>query len=648
MFKLAPLIIFFPILALLVNALFGRRFQEPAAGVIASAATGLSFVIAVMQFIALLGQPQGTVIALANWIQVGSLAVPWAFQIDTLSVTMVLIITGVGLLIHIYAIGYMQGDSGFVRFFVYLNLFLTAMLILVLANNYLMMFVGWEGVGLCSYLLIGFWFDKGEDGTGNARAGRKAFIVNRIGDFGLIIAMILVFWQFGTLTFSEVFAQAEAMLAVGAPVAVAITLLLLLGATGKSAQIPLFIWLPDAMAGPTPVSAFIHAATMVTAGIYMIARSHVLFALAPVSQLTVALIGATTALLAATSAMGQFDIKRVLAYSTISQLGFMVAAVGLGGYVAGIFHLATHAFFKALLFLAAGSVIHGLEHGQEASIEHPAGSNRQPLITSNLQDMRLMGGLRRQMPLTFGVYLVGALSLAGLPPLAGFFSKDEILANAFQQNIAVYTLLTMAAFFTAFYMGRQIWLIFFGQSRSVAAENAGESKPVMTIPLICLAVLAASGGSLNLPGVHSLSDWLAHSLGKGETTDLNLLVAAISTILTLLAFILAYQVYGRQPISATESDPLALRLSSLLVIFHHGWWVDEAYDVLFIRPYNRFSSFLGRADTAVSLYFDRSIVSLMRHGANLLKTTQTGQLNWNIVGIVSGLIILLLLLAIGG
>jgi NADH-quinone oxidoreductase subunit L len=434
MFHLIPLIILLPLLGLLVNLVNGRRHHEPTAGIIASSAAGLAFVVAISQFIALLRQPEGTVITLATWLRVGEFSVPVAFQVDTLSVTMILVVTGIGTLIHIYAIGYMRGDPGFTRFFVYLNLFLAAMLLLVTADNYLLMFVGWEGVGLCSYLLIGFWFDRGQGGTGNASAGRKAFIVNRIGDFGLLMAMFLIFWHVGTLTFREVFAQAETIFVVGSPVVVAITLLLLLGATGKSSQIPLFIWLPDAMAGPTPVSALIHAATMVTAGIYMIARSHVLFALAPVSQTAVALIGASTALLAATIAIGQFDIKRVLAYSTISQLGFMVAAVGMGAYVAGIFHLITHAFFKALLFLAAGSVIHGLE---AASGKEQVASDHEPpnLPPANLQDMRLMGGLRRRMPMTFTVYVVGALALAGLPPLAGFFSKDEILAEALHLNL---------------------------------------------------------------------------------------------------------------------------------------------------------------------------------------------------------------------
>ena len=641
MFDFMPLIILFPLLGLLANVLFGRGLRQPAPGVIAATAAGLSFVVATGQGIALLFQPEGAIIRLGNWIQVGNLIVPWAFQIDTLSVTMMLVVTGVGTLIHIYAIGYMHGDEGFTRFFVYLNLFLAAMLVLVTAANYLLLFVGWEGVGLCSYLLIGFWFDRGEGGTGNATAGRKAFIVNRVGDAGLLLAMGLMFWQFGSLSFHEVFAQAEATLAAGAPIALAITLLLLLGATGKSAQIPLLIWLPDAMAGPTPVSALIHAATMVTAGIYLMVRSQALFALAPVSQTAVALIGATTALLAATIAISQFDIKRVLAYSTISQLGFMVAAVGLGAYVAGIFHLVTHAFFKALLFLAAGSVIHGLEASGEWRVSEST-------KLADLQDMRVMGGLRRRMPLTFGVYVIGALALAGIPPLAGFFSKDEILADALAHNRAVYILLTLAAFCTAFYMGRQVWLVFMGEARSEAAVHAHESQPVMTIPLIILAILTLIGGGLNLPGVHWLGRWLGQPLGQGGTAVFNPLVAVTATLLALVAVGLAYRIYARQPIAADGNDPLARQLGPLFVVFNRQWWLDEGVQLLFVRPYRRLASFLAKVDDTVFLWLEQGVMRLADWGTAVLRMTQTGQLNWNVAGIVGGLILVLLVLVIEG
>lgn len=650
MFQIVPLIILMPIAGLLVNVAGRRWWREPAAGVIASLAAGLSFVVAVVLFIALLGRPEGEIVTVANWLLAGQLDVPLAFRVDTLSVTMMLVVSGVGTLIHIYAIGYMHGDEGFNRFFVYMNLFLAAMLLLVSADNFLLMFVGWEGVGLCSFLLISFWFDKGKDGTGNARAGRKAFVVNRIGDFGLILAMIIMFWEFGSLSFDTVFAQAATAWTVGAPVAFAVTLLLLLGATGKSAQIPLFVWLPDAMAGPTPVSALIHAATMVTAGIYMIARTNVLFALAPVSQTAVALIGAATALLAATIAIGQFDIKRVLAYSTISQLGFMIAAVGLGAYTAGVFHLVTHAFFKALLFLAAGSVIHGVGHGARGKLQEAGGKGLGRSTTgvnTDWQDMRVMGGLRARMPVTFAVYVVGALALAGIPPLAGFFSKDEILAEAMAHNSAVYILLTLAAFCTAFYMGRQIWLVFFGTPRSAGAEQAHESRPVMTIPLVVLAALAALGGLLNLPGVHSLDHWLAHTLGHGEAAEFNPIVALTSTVLALAALGLAYFIYNRPLVPGFE-DPLALRLGPLFTAFNRQWGVDAGYERFIVRPYRRLGILTATADDLVFAWLERQMARMLQLGSAVLRKSQSGHLSWNVAGIVGGLIVVLLLLLIGG
>src|SRR3990172_13139129 len=367
-FALAPLIIFLPLAGLLVNLALGRRLGERFTGIVASSAVGLGFGVAVLQFLALRAQPEGARVVLAEWIRIGDLAAPWALKIDSLAVTMLLMVTGVSTLIHIYAIGYMhadvrfQGDPGrYTRFFIYFNLFVAAMMVLVTGDSFLTLFVGWEGVGLCSYLLIGFWYEKGEGGIGNALAGKKAFVVNRIGDLGFLLAIFTAFWAFGSLRFDEVFQAAEQMGPAAAATTTVITLFLLVGATGKSAQLPLFVWLPDAMAGHTPVSALIHAATMVTAGIYMIARTSPLFELAPASANLVALVGAATALFAATIAVGQFDIKRVLAYSTISQLGFMISAVGIGAYAAGMFHLIAHAFFNALLFLFAGSVIQGLE-----------------------------------------------------------------------------------------------------------------------------------------------------------------------------------------------------------------------------------------------------------------------------------------------
>jgi NADH-quinone oxidoreductase subunit L len=585
-FALAPLIIFLPLAGLLVNLALGRRLGERFAGLVASSAVGLGFGVAVLQFLALQVEPEGARVAVAEWIRIGDLAAPWALKVDSLAVTMLLMVTGVSTLIHIYAIGYMhedvrfQGDPGrYTRFFIYFNLFVAAMMVLVTGDSFLTLFVGWEGVGLCSYLLIGFWYEKGEGGIGNALAGKKAFVVNRIGDLGFLLAIFTAFWAFGSLRFDEVFQKAEQMGPAAAATATVITLFLLVGATGKSAQLPLFVWLPDAMAGPTPVSALIHAATMVTAGIYMIARTSPLFELAPASADLVALVGAATALFAATIAVGQFDIKRVLAYSTISQLGFMISAVGIGAYAAGMFHLITHAFFKALLFLSAGSVIQGVERGHHQASHGGHTENIDP------NDMRGMGGLRGRMPVTFGVYLVGSLALAGIPPLAGFFSKDEILADAAEGHTAVYLLLTAAAFLTAFYIGRQVLMVFFGKPRSRAAEQAEESPAVMTGPLIALAVLAAVGGALNLPGLHSLTLFLEHTLEGLHAAEFNPLVAGLSTGLGLAALGLAWTVYGRRALQAGEADPLSRGLGSLFTALNRKWYVDELYDWLFVRRY---------------------------------------------------------------
>ncbi len=595
LFSIAPLIIAFPILGLLINLIFGRRSNEKFVGIVASTAIGLAFVVAVAQFVALLGQPAGATVHVADWITIGEFSVPWSLKVDTLSATMMLMVTGVSMLIHIYAIGYMhddvrfQGDPGrYSRFFIFFNLFVAAMMILVTADNFLMMFVGWEGVGLCSYLLIGFWYEKGEDGIGNAVAGKKAFVTNRIGDLGFLIAMFLVFGAVGSLQFDEVFHWAHEHGLANEGVITAITLFLLLGATGKSAQIPLYVWLPDAMAGPTPVSALIHAATMVTAGVYMIVRNQALFAVSEFSSSLVAIIGAATALFAATIAVGQFDIKRVLAYSTISQLGYMIAAVGIGAQVAGMFHLVTHAFFKALLFLSAGSVILGIEHAHH-HLEHDSPGGAEAFDPN---DMRNMGGLRMRMKTTFWVYLIGALALSGVPPFAGFFSKDEILTDAMQENMLVYILLAVAAFFTAFYMGRQILMVFFGKARSEIAENAPENPPIVTVPLILLALGAVVGGALNFPGFHSLTNWLEHTLHV-HVSEFNLQVSLISTGLALLAIGLAWLIYGRKPIESGQDDPLRKWLGPIFTGMENKWWVDEIYNAIIIRPYIALAAFLA-------------------------------------------------------
>jgi NADH-quinone oxidoreductase subunit L len=543
--------------------------------------------------------------------------------------------------------------ASYTRFFIYLNLFIAFMMTLVSGDNYLMLFVGWEGVGLCSFLLIGFWFNRNPDasiGSKNSDAAKKAFITNRVGDFGFLIAIFLTFWFFGSLQFDAV-AEAAHHAGEHVPrwVIPAIAIFMLLGVTGKSAQIPLYVWLPDAMAGPTPVSALIHAATMVTAGVYLVTRSYPIFEASPLARMTVATVGAVTALFAATIAVGQYDIKKVLAYSTVSQLGFMVAAVGMGAFVAGMFHLVTHAFFKALLFLGSGSVILGVERGHhplastgdahgdgKAHGEHEAhgtheshGDHHAPF---DPQDMRNMGGLRKRMPVTFWVYLIGSLALAGIFPFAGFWSKDEILADASHTFPLAYILLSVAAFFTAFYMGRQIWLVFFGKPRTHAAEAAKESPPAMTIPLIVLAVLSVLGGALNvpaltesmegLPWLHGFAHWLEHTLGHAaHAGGFERGVAGLSTGAALLAIFIAWDLYGRRPYQLGQRDPLHKMIGPVFAGMNAKWWVDEVYGFLIIRPYRRLAAFLAdRVDWAFwhDGFHDKFIAAGFRGLARLL------------------------------
>jgi NADH-quinone oxidoreductase subunit L len=626
-FFLAPWLVFAPLIGLLINLIFGRWFSERTIGTVASLASGAAFVISVLLTLSLSAN-HGEVVRwrLAEWIHIGALELDWTFRVDSLSTTMMLVVSGVGTLIHIYAIGYMHEDvrfkndvGRFRRFFIYLNLFIAMMMILVSGDSYMMLFVGWEGVGLCSFLLIGFWYELdtlGRPSWANSNAAKKAFIVNRIGDFGFLIAGFIMFWALGSFQFDEVFEAAEG----AAPgIIMAITLLMLVGVAGKSAQIPLYVWLPDAMAGPTPVSALIHAATMVTAGVYLITRSAELYTLVPDAQFIVALTGAVTALFAATIAVGQNDIKKVLAYSTISQLGFMVAAVGMGAFVAGMFHLVTHAFFKALLFLSAGSVILGVERGHHHA-EHAhhskgkKGKTRAPHARAGEKeersrdahaaghgevfdpnDMRNMGGMRKTMPTTYWLYMIGTLALAGIVPFAGFWSKDEILLDASLHFPLIYLLLSIAAFFTAFYMGRQIWLVFFGEPRHEAAAHAEESPRVMTVPLMVLAFLSVVGGALNLPfeGFHNLGHWLEHTLHEVESLPLNLGVAAISTVLALGAIYLSWLIYGRNPLRAGEVDPLKRRLGALFTGAENKWYVDELYHAVIVTPFVKISQFLA-------------------------------------------------------
>ncbi len=608
-FALVPWIVFFPVIGLLINIIFGSRFSEKGIGTVAASASGLAFVVAVLQAISLRSHHEGLTVPLAEWISIGELSLRWAFRVDTLSVTMMLVVSGVGTLIHIYAIGYMhedvrfKGDPGrFRRFFVFLNLFIAAMMVLVSGDNYLMLFVGWEGVGLCSFLLIGFWYDKdtlGRDSTANAMAAKKAFITNRVGDFGFLIAGFIMFWTFKTVQFDQVFEQVHHIAETQPGIIMAITLFMLVGVAGKSAQIPLYVWLPDAMAGPTPVSALIHAATMVTAGVYLVTRSAALYMAVPAAQGVVALVGGLTALFAATIAVGQYDIKKVLAYSTISQLGFMVAAVGMGAFVAGMFHLVTHAFFKALLFLSAGSVILGVERGHHhaAHGHHDDDHDDHHEEVFDPGDMRNMGGMRKTMPVTYWVYLIGSLALAGIFPFAGFWSKDEILAEATSLNSAVYWMLTIAAFFTAFYMGRQIWMVFFGKPRHEAAEHAEESPLVITFPLMVLAGLSVLGGALNIPGVGTFTHWLEYTfenyhlhLHHGE---FNFVVAISSTVLALVAIGLSWRLYGQKPLVKGQADPLKKMFGPVYTAWENKYWVDEIYWAVILTPYQKIAQILA-------------------------------------------------------
>jgi len=614
LFLLAPWLVLFPLLGLLINWIFGQRLSEKWIGVTASLASGAAFVVSVLLAWAVASSHGGVAsVPFLEWIHIGQLELDWTFRVDSLSTTMMLVVSGVGTLIHIYAIGYMHEDvrfksdlGRFRRFFIFLNLFIAAMMILVSGDSYLMLFVGWEGVGLCSFLLIGFWFEMdtlARPSWANSNAAKKAFITNRVGDFGFLIAAFLMFTYMGSLQFDEVF---EAAHGVPEGIIVAITLCMLVGVAGKSAQIPLYVWLPDAMAGPTPVSALIHAATMVTAGVYLVTRSSELFMLVPQAQNIVALTGAATAVFAATIAVGQYDIKRVLAYSTISQLGFMVAAVGLGAYVAGMFHLITHAFFKALLFLSAGSVILGMERGHHHA-EHSQKPKKRgkPVSKHNAHDdhsstghgeifdpgdMRNMGGIRKTMPVTFWLYMIGTFALAGIPPFAGFWSKDEILLDSSLHNPLVFWLLILAAFMTAFYMGRQIWMVFFGEARHEAASHAEESPRVMTVPLMVLAFLSLVGGGLNLPfdGYHNLTHWLGYTINEVESLPLEKSIAGGATVMALIALLVSWLIYGRKPIQKSRKDPLTV-LGFIFKGMENKWYVDEIYHAIIINPFAKLS-----------------------------------------------------------
>jgi NADH-quinone oxidoreductase subunit L len=546
------LIPLFPLVGFLLNGLFGRRLTKPVINAIAIGSVAASFAYVLWLVSSLYPISNSHTDTYFTWIQSGALRIGFDLTIDRLTAVMLLIVTGVGLLIHTYAIGYMEHEQGYYRFFSYLNLFMFFMLLLVLASNFLLLFVGWEGVGLCSYLLIGFYYL--EDFANNA--GTKAFVVNRIGDFGFLIGMLLLVVHFHTLDFGQL-ATAMSSLPVeaGLGVLTVITLLLFVGATGKSAQFPLYVWLPDAMAGPTPVSALIHAATMVTAGVYMIARASFLYNHTPIALNVVALIGIFTAVFAATIGLTQNDIKKVFAYSTVSQLGYMFLGLGVGAYSTGIFHLMTHAFFKALLFLGAGSVIHGL---------------------SGEQDLRHMGGLRKFMPITCWTLLIASLAISGIPPFSGFYSKDAILLAAYQHAPWMYWVGVITAGMTAFYVFRAFFLAFFGQYRG--HHHPHESPIVMTLPLIVLAALSAAGGFLSVP------NWLAPMFPHAEAENITL--ALVSTATGAAGILLAYLMYVAKPALA---DAAATGSGPLYQLTTHKYYVDELYGAVIVRPLEQFS-----------------------------------------------------------
>ena len=618
-----------PFVGFLINGLFGKflKGNEKLSGGIGALSVLVSFICAIVAFAGVQGGAvlEGDAGVLYEWIAGEGFTFNIGFHVDALTTVMLLVITGVGFLIHVYSIGYMHGDAGYTRFFAYLNLFVFAMLVLVLGNNYLMMFVGWEGVGLCSYLLIGFWYEK----QSATDAGKKAFIVNRIGDFGFLLGMFTLFAAFGSLDFSAIFGAAQAntfQQVFGASTLVIATLLLFVGAVGKSAQIPLYVWLPDAMEGPTPVSALIHAATMVTAGVYMIARSAVLYELAHTGQV-VAWIGVLTAFFAATIALTQNDIKRILAYSTVSQLGYMFVGVGVGAYASGIFHLMTHAFFKGLMFLGAGSVMHAM---------------------ANELDMRKMGGLKAKMPITHLTFFIGALAMAG-PLLSGFWSKDEILHSAWESNPAIYVIGLITAFLTAFYMFRLIFVTFYGQSRveSDVAAHLHESPPVMWVPLAILAVPSAIIGLLLGWGGHGsafhhftdnvfkAAKDIGHG-GHGDAATSALPFLIISAIVGLVGIGFAWMRYSKR-------TPAAQPGTGLHKLVANKYYVDELYNAVFVQPIKNVSHYLlwRIVDTGIIDGIVNGIAGAIRIIGGVLRRLQTGVVQAYIVSMVVGIVIFL-------
>ena len=616
---LATLVPLLPFAGFLINGLFRNYLSKSMTGIIGSGTVLASFVLSVMIFMDARAEGfQAVTVTWFDFISVGKLHIPFAFQIDQLSTLFLLIITGVGFLIHLYSTAYMHEEAGphFARYFSYLNLFVFSMLLLVMGSNFIILFIGWEGVGLCSYLLIGYWFKNVDYGY----AARKAFIMNRIGDVGFLVAIFLMIAHFGSVEFGDVFGKASG---VGVGAVTAITLLLFVGATGKSAQIPLYTWLPDAMAGPTPVSALIHAATMVTAGIYMVARSHVLYDLAPVSQTVVAVIGVATALWAATIALKQNDIKKVLAYSTVSQLGYMFLGLGVGAYTGAVFHVMTHAFFKALLFLGAGSVIHA---------------------TGGEQDMRKMGGLGRRLPVTHITFLIGCIAIAGIPPFSGFFSKDEILSAAYAKNPIYYWVGVFTALLTAFYMFRLYAMTFRGAFRGTddQSRHLHESPVAMTLPLVVLAVLAAVAGFLGIPAVfapnaHWLARYLGPVVGEGGAEverGMGIILIVISVVVALIGTIAAWARFGRKP---ELGEPAGFGK-----VLANKWYVDEIYNAVFVRPLDILAQVLVFIDKHIVDGIVNGVGKLVQYGSRQLRLLQSGLVGGYVLLMVVGILILFL------
>ena len=618
---LVGLIILWPLAGFLFNGL-GRNYWSKK--VIAYKATGYivaSFIASIFAFLYV--QDHGaTSVHYFDFINTATIKIPFDFKVDALSSLFLLVITGVGSLIHLYSTAYMKEESSahYARYFAYLNLFIFSMLLLVLGDNYVIMFIGWEGVGLCSYLLIGYWFTNGDFND----AAKKAFVMNRIGDLGFLLAIFWIIFKLGSVSYSEVL-TAESLAKLSSADITGITLLLFVGAMGKSAQIPLFTWLPDAMAGPTPVSALIHAATMVTAGIYMITRSNILFSHSEITQTVIAIIGISTALLAATIAIKQNDIKKVLAYSTVSQLGYMFLGLGVGAYSGAVFHVITHAFFKALLFLGAGSVIHAMHHEQ---------------------DIRKMGGLKSKLPITHITFLIGCIAIAGVPPFSGFFSKDEILAAAFAKSPVYWVLGVIGAAMTAFYIFRLYATTFLGKFRGTDNQEAHlhESPMAMTLPLILLAVASAIAGAIGVPEMMGGHHWLSHQLSTivGEPTEIGLshamewILMAVSVSIAVIALLIAVIIYKKK----TDEAPT----SFIGKFFYNKWHIDELYNTAIVNPLNRFAGFLKNIiekqviDGAVN-----GTGKLVHYSARQLRLIQNGQVGYYILFMVLGIVLLFLL-----